>query len=265
MDTSSHEKAFDVCTDTILIIKEEMRYDEIAISSGKIVHRKDKMLAHKLRIAAAWKVWMDYCDEHAPSVPRSFLVPGENPKGIKASVPGLDLQTSILTRKVPVATNTSMFGVLQAFIIQDYPISYIQWLLRAGFYPNLYDGRVTAMGVAAYTGKHEILDLLRRWGGDVDLKLKAEHAEGNKDFSNSTLLFRVMGRQIQMDKKIATVRLLAKYTTIPIEPTESGKTVLDFPANECVAAIRDELAQRERAELAKTTMGGGWRNPSLRM
>lgn len=205
------------------------------------------------KIAVKWKSWMDYWDIHGSPTARHTPT---RAGGIVAAktVPGIAIPESLYTRVL--VQNNEKHGILQSFVLQDMPPKYLKWLLAAGFNPNWYDGLVTAVGAAAYSGNLKALDIFWRWGADLELKLEDEQSNKTST-AGSTLLLRVMSRSIPADKKIPIARYLAEKAKLPIEPTQSGRTIFDVNDKTVLAVVQEVLARREEAVLHDASASGG--------
>lgn len=126
----------------------------------------------------------------------------------------------------------------------------VEILIAAGANPSLFSGGVTPTGIAAYASKVDILNFLAKKGADILLLLTAEQEPAH---AGSTLLHRVMGREIP--KKARIVRILAEHYDDPLILTAAGLSPLDCanPGDEGHRTLSEVVAERARAALDKST------------
>ena len=226
-------------------IREDVQYLFMSSLSYGAEELEQPEIGQKVKkIAEKWKPWMDYWDIHG--IPVSRLVQKRKiGRDTPESVPGVIIPESLHTRVFDGD------GILQMFVFCRMPPKYLKWLLSAGFDPNRHDGRITAVGSAAYSGDLKALDIFWRFGADLELEAKSEHFPPS--LAGSTLLLRVMSRVIHRDKKIPMVRYLAERAELPIKPTQIGRTIFDVEDPDALMAVLEVLARRESESISCST------------
>lgn len=95
----------------------------------------------------------------------------------------------------------------------------IEW----GLSPNRFNGWVTPVGMAGYTGQVDLLETFRQAGADLVLRLNPK--EGGSDMDGSTLLQRVVLRPVPGTEKVADY--LAYHVPESLVPDAAGRCALD--------------------------------------
>lgn len=132
-------------------------------------------------------------------------------------------------------------------------------LMRFGASANDFRAGVTAIGLCAYVGSARTLCEMIAHGADATLYLIAEHAPAQYYAHGSTLLHRVMARDIRFNKS-AIIRILADcercYPDLNAKTIE-GQTPMDWAAGDTRAdsidALCTSIARREAFALHETT------------
>ena len=118
-------------------------------------------------------------------------------------------------------------------------------LVVAGADVNWYNGRVTPMGLAAYSGQVEVVKLFHSLGGNILLTLGPEHV--GKDYVGSTLLHRMADRDAPGCGEV--IEYLVEQYDNPWAKRGDGKAPSDLIKGEHHQLLMDALAQKEKKAL----------------
>lgn len=231
----------------------------------------DEQLLHRRRM----KQWMDvflngdkpqakdafqsmkaWWAQHAKPKKRSRRV-----QGVLQEVQGWDIpayvREMVIVKKQQSAQGTSVtarYSLLNIAVMRK-SSSLTEWLLLGGWDPNFYSGLVTPVGQAMYSGDLKGLTLMRDFGADLVMELRAEHGSKERPIRQrdvgSTALHRVMEKP-DRGNKAEIVQLLVEAYPNPLPKTALGETPLDWAVDSVgVEAIRREVARREHASLTE--------------
>lgn len=109
-------------------------------------------------------------------------------------------------------------------------IALAQWAVEeVGCSPNRYNGAVTPVGLAGYTGQADLLEMFHKHGADLVLRL--QHGHGGPMMQGTTLLQRMC-----MEKGVSgqshlhkAIDYLVKNVPASLEPDEMGYTAISDP------------------------------------
>lgn len=107
----------------------------------------------------------------------------------------------------------------------------VRWAVAQGFNPNRYNGVVTPVGLAGYTGQVDLLELFQELGADLCLELIPEHARecGAEDLAGTTLLHRLALRSHVCKGSAPVMAYLARHVPGSLHPDACGRTALTDP------------------------------------
>lgn len=126
--------------------------------------------------------------------------------------------------------------------------SLMKWALASGFSANEYNGRVTGVGLAAYTGQLDLLKTMQAGGADLLLELKSEHLQ-DQSLVGSTLLHRMAQRADDHRGKIEVAKFLMEVYENPMPVDNSGNTPLTHATGEMYSQLHAIAARREKEQL----------------
>lgn len=160
----------------------------------------------------------------------------------------------------PSKTSAQVHYNLLQWAVYIHDLDCAAFLVERGANPNAYNSGVTAVGMAGYTGQHDMLRIFRDAGADLRLTLSPELLSGGTadPQCGSTLLHRMLERPPtegarSLDNAIETALFLAEcYATDGGDPWPKTAAGRDPLAN-AVPLLREPLARwlavRERAEI----------------
>lgn len=192
--------------------------------------------------------------EHATPVMRTRRVNGVVQQQAGLDIPAYVREMVIVQERQTAngASVKSRYNLLNIAVTRK-ASTLTEWLLLGGWDPNFYGGLVTPVGQAMYTGDLKGLTLMRDFGADLVMELRAEHGSKERPIMardlGSTALHRVMEKP-DRGHKAEIVQLLVEAYPDPLPKTAQGDTPLDRAIDAVgVDVIRREVARREQAAL----------------
>lgn len=129
-------------------------------------------------------------------------------------------------------------------------IKLLKWALASNINPNEFNGRVTGVGLAAYSGQLDLLKVMHASGADMLLEIKPEHYSGKGGNPiGSTLLHRLTEREPRHSEYADLILFLMDVYPNPNPVDSLGNTPLSLASSDFAPLMRDKLAKMEKARL----------------
>lgn len=131
-------------------------------------------------------------------------------------------------------------------------VKLLKWALASGLNPNEYNGRVTGVGLAAYSGQLDFLKILHASGADVCLEIRPQDYTsplGNP--IGSTLLHRLVEREPRYPHYVDLILFLMEVYENPSPVDSQGNTPLSLASPYLSPIIQAKIAQLEGLRLKK--------------
>lgn len=124
----------------------------------------------------------------------------------------------------------------------------LKWFMASGFSANEYNGLVTPVGLAAYTGQLDLVQTMYAGGADLKLEIQPGHTNDVTQIG-STLLHRMAERYNDNFRKIEVAKFLINIYDDPMALDGKGCTPLDYAQDAMLDGLQEVLALRQKKEL----------------